>query len=76
MLIFEATFLTLAFANAFGYALVAARARDLVRNPRAIRIFNRTGGTLLVGAGIATVADALGQLSEGGRHASDGPSRT
>ena len=30
MLIFEATFLTLAFANAFGYALVAARARSVV----------------------------------------------
>jgi threonine/homoserine/homoserine lactone efflux protein len=56
MLVFESTFLVLAFANAFGYALVAARARDLVRNPRAIRVFNRTGGTLLVGAGIATVA--------------------
>ncbi|MBT1159729.1 LysE family translocator [Aminobacter anthyllidis] len=53
MLIFELTFLTLAFANAFGYALVAARARSVVSNPRAIRIFNRTGGTLLVGAGIA-----------------------
>ena len=56
MLIFEATFLALAFANAFGYALIAARARNVVRNPKAIRIFNRTGGTLLVGAGIATVA--------------------
>ena len=29
MLIFEATFLVLAFANAFGYALVAARARNV-----------------------------------------------
>ncbi|AZO40802.1 LysE family translocator [Mesorhizobium sp. M7D.F.Ca.US.005.01.1.1] len=48
--------LALAFANAFGYALIAARARNVVRNPKAIRIFNRTGGTLLVGAGIATVA--------------------
>ena len=56
MLIFEATFLMLAFANAFGYALVAARARNVVRNPRAIGIFNKTGGTLLVGAGIATAA--------------------
>ncbi|HEV2898881.1 MAG TPA: LysE family translocator [Pseudaminobacter sp.] len=56
MLIFEATFLVLAFVNAFGYALVAARARNLVRNPRAIGIFNRTGGSLLIGAGIATVA--------------------
>lgn len=56
MLIFEATFLTLAFANAFLYALVAARARRLVGNQKAIRLFNRTGGTLLVGAGIATIA--------------------
>ena len=56
MLIFEATFLVLAFVNAFGYALVAARARSLVRNPRAIGIFNRTGGSLLIGAGIAAVA--------------------
>ena len=56
MLIFEATFITLAFANAMGYALIASRARSVVSNPRAIRAFNRTGGTLLVGAGIATVA--------------------
>ncbi len=53
MLVFELTFLTLAFANAFGYALVASRARSVVSNPRAIRVFNRTGGTLLVGAGVA-----------------------
>jgi threonine/homoserine/homoserine lactone efflux protein len=56
MAIFEATFLVLAFANAFGYALAASRARGMVSNQRAIRIFNRTGGTLLVGAGIATAA--------------------
>ncbi len=56
MLIFEATFLALAFANAFVYALAAARVRRLAGNQRAIRLFNRTGGTLLVGAGIATVA--------------------
>jgi threonine/homoserine/homoserine lactone efflux protein len=56
MAIFEATFLTLAFVNAFGYALVASRARSMVGNARTIRVFNRAGGTLLVGAGIATVA--------------------
>ncbi len=55
MLVFETTFLVLAFANAFGYALVASRARGLVANPRALRIVNRTGGGLLIGAGIATV---------------------
>jgi threonine/homoserine/homoserine lactone efflux protein len=56
MIVFETTFLVLAFANAFGYALMAARARNVVRNPSAIRMFNRAGGTLLVGAGVATVA--------------------
>jgi threonine/homoserine/homoserine lactone efflux protein len=60
MMIFEATFLTLAFTNAFGYALVAARARDLFRSRRAIAIFNRTGGTMLVGAGVATIATRSG----------------
>ena len=60
MIIFEATFLVLAFANAFGYALAAARARDFVRSEKVIRVFNRTGGTLLVGAGVATVAVRTG----------------
>jgi threonine/homoserine/homoserine lactone efflux protein len=55
MLVFETTFLVLAFANAFGYALVASRARGFVANPRALRIVNRTGGGLLIGAGVATV---------------------
>jgi threonine/homoserine/homoserine lactone efflux protein len=56
MLVFEATFLVLAFGNAFGYALVASRARGLVANPRALKIINRTGGGLLITAGAATVA--------------------
>ncbi|PZQ97843.1 MAG: lysine transporter LysE [Cereibacter sphaeroides] len=56
MLIFEATFLTLAFANAFGYGLIASRARRLVHNEGVIRAFNRVGGTLLMGAGVATAA--------------------
>jgi threonine/homoserine/homoserine lactone efflux protein len=56
MLIFEATFLVLAFLNALGYALAASRARRAVANPRLLAIVNRTGGTLLVGAGVATVA--------------------
>ena len=58
MLVFEATFLFLAFANAFGYALVASKARRLVASPRAIGIVNKTGGGLLMGAGVATVAFA------------------
>lgn len=56
MLTFEATFISLAFANAMGYALIASRARAVVSNPRAIGLFNKAGGTLLIGAGVATVA--------------------
>ena len=55
MLVFETTFVVLAFANSFVYALVASRARGLVANPRAFRVINRTGGGLLIGAGVATV---------------------
>jgi homoserine/homoserine lactone efflux protein len=53
MLIFETTFVCLAFANAVGYALIASRAKLLVHSERAIGIFNRIGGTLLIGAGVA-----------------------
>ena len=58
MVVFETTFLALAFANAFGYALVAARARGFVANPRAIGIVNKVGGGLLIGAGAATATFA------------------
>jgi threonine/homoserine/homoserine lactone efflux protein len=53
MLIFETTFVCLAFANAIGYGLVASRARSFVRSERAIGLFNRAGGALLIGAGVA-----------------------
>ncbi len=56
MIIFETTFLALAFANAFGYALIASRARTMVQNPKAISVFNKAGGSLLIGAGVATAA--------------------
>jgi threonine/homoserine/homoserine lactone efflux protein len=55
MLVFESTFVVLAFANAIGYGMIASRARGLVRSARAIGIFNRLGGSLLIGAGIAAV---------------------
>ena len=61
MLIFEATFIVLAFVNVLGYALIAARARALVRNPRVISTFNKAGGTLLIGAGIATATSRAAQ---------------
>ncbi|HWE20335.1 MAG TPA: LysE family translocator [Hyphomicrobiaceae bacterium] len=54
MLVFEATFVTLAFLNAAAYAVIASRTRSFVRSPRAVSIFNRVGGSLLIGAGLAT----------------------
>jgi len=59
--VFGATFLALAFANVITYALIASRARSVVQNPRTMRAINRTGGSLLIGAGIATVALRAGQ---------------
>ncbi len=56
MAIFEATFVTLAFANAFGYALLASRARRLASSPGAVRLLNRVGGTALIAAGAAAVS--------------------
>lgn len=56
MAVFEATFVGLAFANAFGYAVLASRARSAFSSEGVIRAFNRVGGSLLVGAGIATAA--------------------
>lgn len=56
MAIFEVTFLSLAFCNALAYALAASRARSAVGRPGLIRAVNRIGGSLLIGAGIASVA--------------------
>ncbi|WP_404382059.1 LysE family translocator [Caenispirillum salinarum] len=50
----EATFLTLAVLNAAAYALLASSARRVVRAPRVRRGVNRTGGGLLIGAGVLT----------------------
>lgn len=50
--IFEATFLVLAMVNASLYALLAAMARRQIRKPRVQRIVNRTGGSLMIGAGV------------------------
>ena len=61
MLVFEATFIVLAFANVLGYALIASRARTMMRNPRAIGIVNRVGGSLLIGAGVAAATARASQ---------------
>lgn len=56
MIIFETTFLVLATLNAATYALMASAARDTIRRPEVQRAVNRTGGSLLVGAGLFTLA--------------------
>ncbi len=54
MLIFETTFLVLATLNATLYALMASAARQTIRKPKVQMIVNRTGGSLLIGAGLLT----------------------
>jgi threonine/homoserine/homoserine lactone efflux protein len=39
-----------------GYVLIAARARSWLRNPRAIKIVNRSSGTLMAAAAVAVAA--------------------
>ena len=51
-----ATFVVLAAANAGAYALVASGLKTTIRRPSVQRWVNRTGGTVLIGAGIAAVA--------------------
>lgn len=51
MVVFEATFLVLATLNAGLYGLLASSARSTIRSPRVQRAVNRTGGTLMIGAG-------------------------
>ena len=51
--ILVATFVTLAAINALAYALFAGQVSSLVRRPTVRRGFNRAGGGVLVGAGVA-----------------------
>jgi threonine/homoserine/homoserine lactone efflux protein len=53
MIVAVASFVTLAFVNAFAYAAIGARARRLAPTPGALRLVNRAGGTALIGAGAA-----------------------
>ncbi|MBB3999797.1 LysE family translocator [Aureimonas pseudogalii] len=52
MIVFEATFLVLATINASLYAGLAFAARQRIRQPRVRRAVNRTGGTLMIAAGL------------------------
>ena len=56
VLILGTTFVVLAVANAATYALLAARARTAIANPKAMKIVNRVGGSALIGAGLLTAA--------------------
>ena len=52
MIIFEATFLMLATANAAIYGIAASAARRTIRKPGVQRAVNRVGGSFLIGAGL------------------------
>jgi threonine/homoserine/homoserine lactone efflux protein len=55
MAIFETTFLAMATLNAIAYGVMAAAARRTIRKPAVQRAVNRTGGSLLIGAGLLAV---------------------
>ena len=61
MIVLEATFVSLAFLNVLAYAAVAARARNLMKSPRAVGLVNRIGGSCLIGAGVAAVSVRVAQ---------------
>ena len=50
------TFVGLGALNALGYALLAGKLSDAVRRVSVRRAFNRVGGSMLMGAGVATAA--------------------
>lgn len=55
MILFEATFLVLATLNAAAYGFLAALARRQIRRPQVQRWVNRTGGSLMIGAGLLAI---------------------
>jgi threonine/homoserine/homoserine lactone efflux protein len=50
------TFVLLAAANALAYALAASSLKGTIRRPSVQRWVNRAGGSVLIGAGVMTVA--------------------
>jgi threonine/homoserine/homoserine lactone efflux protein len=56
VVICEATFVVMAALNALLYCLMASAARRTIRKPAVQRAVNRTGGSLLIGAGLLAVA--------------------
>ena len=55
-LIMGATFLTMATANAALYAIFAGHLRDTLKKARVRKVFDRCGGSALIGAGLLTAA--------------------
>ncbi len=56
LVVMEATFVTLAIVNVFGYALAADTLRGRIRKPRVLTGINRVGAACLVGLGAVTAA--------------------
>lgn len=52
IMVFETTFLVLVTLNAALYGLTASMARKTIRKPSVQRVVNRTGGSLMIGAGL------------------------
>ncbi|WP_099866439.1 LysE family translocator [Pararhizobium haloflavum] len=50
-----ATFVLIAMANIYGYILLANRARDAIARPGVLRVITRSGGAMLVMAGVTTL---------------------
>ncbi|MFH5924227.1 LysE family translocator [Roseomonas xinghualingensis] len=48
------SFVILGAGNSLGYALLAGRLSSAIRRPGTRRILNRAGGSMLIGAGLAT----------------------
>ena len=51
-MILETTFVLLAALNAAAFGLMASMVRSRIRRPSVRRWINRTGGTLMIGAGL------------------------
>jgi threonine/homoserine/homoserine lactone efflux protein len=52
VVVLVSTFVTMATLNSVGFALLASAARQRLKQPNVQRVVNRTGGSLLIGAGV------------------------
>lgn len=56
LILLGATFVALGVLNAALYALLAGSVRERIQRPATLRLINRTGGSVLIGAGLLTAA--------------------